>query len=247
VAKGLPTINQLTAQREAEDQERKDIEWIQRGQAKLSEILRDEKEAKETAQVAVMFLAEYLNSQVGIIHVVEGDSRDLLLTASYGFKNTQGLPQKIGFGEGLAGQVALKKELLLVKTVPQDYILVSSALGEAPPRAIVVAPLISGRQVVGVAELGSFEAYTQLQLDFLDSVKESIGISLQVAHSRSLEKVLLAETQERAEELRMSEEELRQSNEEMEEQTRSLRDVEANLQNQKEELQQVNEELKQEG
>ena len=40
-------------------------------------------------------------------------------------------------GEGLVGQAALEKQPILLQNVPDDYIQITSGLGEAPPRNII--------------------------------------------------------------------------------------------------------------
>ena len=127
--------------------------------------------------------------------------------------------------------------------VPDDYIKVTSGLGESVPRNIMVVPLIADNDVVGVIELGSLEEFTDLQIQFMEQVAEGVAISLNSAIARVKMKELLEKTQQQSEELQTQQEELRVSNEELEEQTKALKESESELQTQQEELRVTNEEL----
>ena len=57
-------------------------------------------------------------------------------------------------------------------TCPRDYIRISSGLGEAPPRNIIVLPVVFEGQVKGVLELASFERFNPTHQAFLDQLTE---------------------------------------------------------------------------
>ena len=65
------------------------------------------------------------------------------------------------FGQGLVGQAALEGKRIVLSKVPPDYIQITSALGEAPPHAIVVVPILFEGEVKGVIELASFERFSR--------------------------------------------------------------------------------------
>ncbi len=99
-------------------------------------------------------------------------------------------------------------------------------------------------------ELGRFDPWDEVQLDFLANVMEYIAIVFNVAESYTRTQTLLIRTQLQAEELQVQteeletqQEELRQSNEALEQQTRLLRESEQELKTQQEELEVTNEEL----
>src|SRR6185503_3902753 len=134
--------------------------------------------------------------------------------------------------------------------VPPDYIAITSGLGEAPPRNIIVLPILFEGDVKAVVELASFLPFSQIHQTFLDQLQESIGVVLNMiaANMRTEELLqqsqnLTQELQSQSEELRRQQEELRRSNSELEQQARTLKQSEEMLKDQQEELQQVNEEL----
>ncbi len=127
--------------------------------------------------------------------------------------------------------------------MPDDYITVTSGLGEKQPKNILVMPFVHNDKVTGVIEIGSFEEISELQATFLEEISGGIAIAINSAQSRQQVNTLLEETQQQAADLQTQQEELKSSNEELEEQTQLLKQSEAELKSQQEELQVTNEEL----
>ena len=182
--------------------------------------------------------------------VENGDEPTLRLIASYGYKKRKNLSNEFKLGEGLVGQAALEKIPITVKNAPEDYVKITSGLGEGTPVNIIVLPVLFEDQVLGVIELASFEPFSEIHLTFLEQLMETIGVVLNtlIANMRTEELLqqsqsLTQELQSQSEELQSQQEELKQSNAELEEQAQSLKASEELLQQQQEELQQTNEEL----
>lgn len=216
--------------------------WFKTGQAELSDHMRRELEIHKLANNVVNFLARYLNVQAGALYLVD-ENKKLKYISGYGVKQNSDFSYEFKIGEGLVGQVALEKKAILLTDVPDDYIKISSGLGERTPDTIYIAPFLYDGEVIGVIELGSFGYPSELQLQFLERVTEIISINFVNARSHQKLERALEDSQQKAEELQRQQEELRQVNEQLEEQTRALKASESRLQAQQEELQQTNEEL----
>jgi CheY-like chemotaxis protein/signal transduction histidine kinase len=106
--------------------------------------------------------------------------------------------------------------------VPDDYIQVSSGLGEAPPENIVVLPVTFEGEVKAVVELASFNRFSTTHLAFLEQLTESIGIVLNTIEANTRTERLLEQSQSLAKELQSQQDELQQTNEELEEKARLL-------------------------
>ncbi|MBW4505015.1 MAG: response regulator [Scytonematopsis contorta HA4267-MV1] len=165
------------------------------------------------------------------------------LLSSYAYQQRKNLANQFRLGEGLVGQCAFEKERILLTQVPNDYIRISSGLGEASPVNIVVLPILYEKQVTGVIELASFANFSELHLNFLEKVCETIGIILNSISSNILTQKLLKDSQTLAEELQSRQVELTQSNESLEESQKRLKQQQEELKQSNEELQQLNEEL----
>jgi len=215
--------------------------WILTGTGSLNSKIQGEKEVDELGKEIINQLTEYLHSQIGAIYLLEND--ELSLIASYAFPFDREHLRKIKLGEGLVGQAALERKHILFKNVPFEYINITSGLGNAPPKNIIVYPFIYDGQLKGVIEIGSILPFSELDIQFLGMAAEIIAIAFNSSQSRTKLKEFLEETQRQAEELEAQQEELRQINEELEEKTKMLEKSEAHLKTQQEELQQTNEEL----
>jgi PAS domain S-box-containing protein len=237
----------VTERRQAEVEVREKSEqlerqnWIRTGQAELNLHLRGEKDLGSLSRDVIAFLAEYCGAKVGALFL--SADNHLELTGRFAYQKNNRVPDRFAFGEGLVGQAAADGKSHLLTDVPADYITVGSALGAMVPKCILVLPILFADEVKGVIELGSLQEFSDLQMEFLESVRESIAIAVHTAQSRDLTRALLKKTQEQAAELQTQQEELQVSNEELEEQTQRLQASEESLRVQQEELQVSNEEL----
>ncbi len=146
----------------------------------------------------------------------------LKMLASYAYRERKHLAQQFRIGEGLVGQCAYEKERILLTNVPDDYIEISSGLGAAPPRNIVVLPVLFEGDVKAVIELASFNRFNEIHLSFLDQLTASIGIVLNTLAANIRTTDLLRQSQSLTSELQQQQEELQQTNEELEEKARLL-------------------------
>src|SRR3712207_4408596 len=157
----------------------------------------------------------------------------LRLIASYAYRTRKHVSPRFHLGEGLVGQAALEKAPILLQNVPDDYIQITSGLGEAPPRNIIVLPILFEGEVKGVVELASFLPFSTIHQTFLDQLAESIGVVLNMIQANMRTEELLEQSQKLTQELQMQskelqtqQEELKRSNSELEAQARTLRQSE---------------------
>jgi signal transduction histidine kinase/CheY-like chemotaxis protein/putative methionine-R-sulfoxide reductase with GAF domain len=225
--------------------ERKRRDWIQKGQMDINDISQTNHDLQNLLSQLISFVTKKINGQVGVIYLLneKSDERQYELSASYAFKRRKGLPNVFKFGEGLVGQAALEKEIIVVSDIPKDYISINSGIGSSVPTNIVVIPCNYQNKVVAVLEIASTSEFSELVIEFLELAKISIGIAINnILNFETVEK-LLAAANEYAEKLQIQQEELRVTNEELETQSVILKDSQAELESQQEELRVINEEL----
>ena len=172
------------------------------GLTALHERMQGEQNLSVLLDNVITFLAEFVNAQIGAVFVQNGKGT-LERVSGYAFTEREHLAGEIRLGEGVVGQAAQEKKSLLLTDVPENYIVVSSALGEASPRNIFVLPLVFEGEVKGVIELGSIQAFAENDLHFLEGAADSIAIFIQgiQSHQRMLE--LLERSQRQEEELQV--------------------------------------------
>lgn len=214
-------------------------DWLQAGQAQLSQQLLGEQNLNQLGDSALRLLCEYLDAKAGAIFVEDDKFR---LFATYGAAPGS-VPESFETGEGLLGQAAKDKRNFLIHNIPQGYLSIGSGLGKAPPRHLLVGTGKADGSVNTVLELGFVRAVTAEDTAFIDSVSETLGIAVRSAKYRRRLQELLEETRQQSQELQAQSEELRVSNEELEEQSHSLRESQAQLELQQVELEQTNTQL----
>ncbi len=237
------SINKMTISLKNAAAKNEKQDWLKTGQNKLNEKMRGDLDLVSLSRNIITYLAKYLNALIGAIYIIDEEDETLKLTATYAFTKRKSLNNKIKIGEGLVGQAAFEKQMISVTNMPDDYFRISSGLGDTKPRNIIVNPFALEDKLIGVVELGSIKEFSDQQMEFLNSIMESIAIGINSALSRNKMKTLLEKTQQQAEELQTQQEELRTSNEELEQQTEALKKSEQELQAQQEELRVTNEEL----
>ncbi|MBI5212653.1 MAG: response regulator [Nitrospirae bacterium] len=209
--------------------------WLKNGIAELNDKMRGDQDIATLSQNIIGHLAAYLSAQVGALYLCD-ENNILKLTGSYARPAAEGISAEYRIGEGLIGQAAIGKKPIIVTDIPDSYAKISSGIGEAAPRNIVVAPFLYEGEVKGALEIGSFHEITDLHMEFLGQVLEGIAISMNSVQAGWRIRELLEKTQQQTEELRIQQEELQQINEELEEQSQAL-------ERQKDDLQEKNEEL----
>lgn len=222
-----------------------DDDWLKTGLTGLSKTISGELDQAMLCFNAITFIADYTKAQVGTIFIRKQEEEELFyeLISSYAYHSRKGLANRYRDGEGLVGQAALEKKVILFTEVPEDYIRVESSLGNAVPCNIIVIPLLYDGVVQGVIELGATFVFDRRFMRFAEQVGNVVGVAINGAIASDTLKVLLDKTRQQSGILKNQQEELQKANQELEEQTETLRESEARLQLQQEELQTSNEEM----
>ncbi len=192
--------------------------WTAEGQAVFADILREHSDdINALGEALVAKLADYLGASQAAIFVMNdtGERPHLDLLAAYAFNRKKHLSRRIEIGEGLVGQVFQEAKTAYITDVRFDHFNIVTGLGESRPSCIIIVPLLEDGVVEGVLELASFQQLEDHQIQFVERVATSIASSLRVGKINLQTRILLQETQEKAEEMKAQEEELRQNMEEI--------------------------------
>ncbi|MFL5614638.1 MAG: HAMP domain-containing protein [Gemmatimonadaceae bacterium] len=245
-------INQMIGNLRETTERNQEQDWLKTNLAKFSRMMQGQKDLESVSRLIMSELTPLVSAHHGAFFIQEGETSSpmLKLIASYAYRARKSVSNRFGIGEGLVGQAALEKQPILLTNVPDDYIQITSGLGEAPPRNIIVLPILFEGDVKAVIELASFLPFSAIHQTFLDQLAESIGVVLNMIQANMRTEELLEQSQKltqelqsQSKELQQQQEELKRSNTELEAQARTLRQSEELLKEQQEELQQVNEEL----
>ena len=236
----ISTMRDRLKERTDEDHRK---ERIQTQVAELNETMRGDLSVIDLCRNVLDYLTPTLNCQLSALYLFEPEDEDLKMVGSYAFKNRKGITNSFNLGESLVGQAALEKKQIRVSNLPDDYIEISSGLGESIPRHVAVTPIIFEDELKAVIEFGSVHPISDEHMDFINLVIESIAIAINSAQSRVKLAEMLETTKKQAKEMEEQQEKLKVVNESLEIQATELKESQETLQQQQEELRASNEEL----
>ncbi|MBE9163118.1 HAMP domain-containing protein [Tychonema sp. LEGE 06208] len=238
-------LNQMIANLRETTHKNTEQDWLKTNLAKFTRMLQGQRDLETVSKLILSELTPLVSAQHGVFFLMESIEHDpfLKLLSTYAYRERKHLGNRFSLGEGLVGQCALEKERILLTEVPENYVKISSGLGESSPLNVVVLPVLFEGQVTAVIELASFRRFSEIHLTFLDQLTESIAIVLNTIAASMRTEELLKQSQSLTEELQTQQRELTETNKRLEQQAQSLRASEELLKNQQDELQQTNEEL----
>ncbi|MBC3362369.1 response regulator [Pseudomonas sp. SWRI154] len=217
--------------------------WLRNGQTQLAEQVLGQLSLNLLGRNILQFCAQYMGTVVAALYARE-ENGTLRRIATYGMSREDDEQEQMIFdGEGIVGQAVRQGRLIRLDEVPNDYLKVSSGLGQGLPNSVLVMPTRDDDRINGVIELGFLRSLTERDLELLELIAGNIGTSIEAARYRQRLQEVLAETQQLNEELQVQQEELKTANEELEEQSRILKESQAHLEAQQQELEQTNEQL----
>jgi PAS domain S-box-containing protein len=222
----------------AEDDKKRN--WATEGQAKFGEILRtNNNDLIKLSDEIISSLVKYLKGNQGALYIVDevsgddGEEPTMSMKACYAWDKKKFLNHKIHRGEGLAGQAWQEGDIVYLTDVPQNYIKITSGLGDANPTSVLIVPLKVTDQIFGVVEIASFSVFQDYEMEFVQKIAESIASTISSVKINAKTQHLLEESQEMTEQMRAQEEEMRQNMEELqatqEEMQRSQSETESTM------------------
>src|ERR671930_292610 len=165
VAELKDTINEMIANLRDTTKENAEQDWLKTNLAKISGLMQGQRDPKSVSALIMSEMTPTVSAQLGAFFLSEAsedepDEQELRLIASYGYKGGRQLPTRFRHGEGLVGQAAHEKQSILITEPPDDYIRISSGLGEAKPANIIVLPVAFEERVLAVIGLASIPPST---------------------------------------------------------------------------------------
>ncbi|MEJ7643576.1 MAG: PAS domain S-box protein [Chryseolinea sp.] len=197
----------------------KERNWIVRGVAEISEILRMHDTIDSLGDDVIKFILEKIGAIQGAFYIVNDDDiqRPVIeIRASYAYTRKKYLKAKFKFAEGLVGQAAAEKDTILRTEIPDEYVTITSGiLGDQRPKCILIIPLITNEEVYGVLEFAGLRKFDTSQVKFVQELSLILARTIFNIKVNERTRKLLAESQEMSNELKEKQEVLRQNAEEM--------------------------------
>lgn len=211
------SLNRIIIELQNIDAQEKNRNWSAEGLAKFGAIMRANSDFALLCDNIVTFLVTYLDAQMGGLYVVKAlnDREVLNLESGYAYSRKKFISLYIEKGEGLVGQCFEDADIIYITDIPDEYIKIASGLGEANPKALLIAPMISNEKVEAVLEIASFNDFEPYQIDFIGKIGEILASTLNNVKTNQMTSKLLEESRMQSEQMRSQEEEMRQNLEEM--------------------------------
>jgi PAS domain S-box-containing protein len=219
--------------RVAEDDKKRS--WATEGIAKFGELLRENtSDVNKLTDTLTANLVKYLNANQGALYLIDDSAEPALTLAScYAWDKKKYINQKIMKGEGLVGQAWQEMDVIFLTDVPDNFIKITSGLGDANPNCILIVPLQSNDQIFGVLEIASFNVIQDFEIEFVKKISETLASTISTVKVNAKTQRLLEDSQELTEQMRAQEEEMRQNMEELqatqEEMERGQSETEINM------------------
>lgn len=200
--------------REAGERQR----WTSDGLAVFGDLLRTNTADEEKLGYAVISeLVRYLGINQGGFFVARRTQSEqyLEMIACHAYDRKKFPGKKLAWGEGLIGAVAIERQTFYTDRIPENYLTITSGLGRATPRFLLIVPMFLSDEVFGVLELASFHEFPDHQVRFVEKVAENTASTLHQMFNTLRTAALLRETREQATKLAILEEQARKNIEEL--------------------------------
>ena len=196
--------------------------WINEGLAKFVDLSRDTTDIKRFYNVILSNIIRYIGANQGYLYVLNDENPEIEnqfmeVKAVYAYGKEKYLEEKkqIKYQQGLIGQAWFDMESLYFTEIPENYVSITSGMGDATPTCIFICPLIVNDQIVGVIEIATFEKLEKHKIEFVRKISETIASTISSVKTNEKTIALLEQSQLLTEDLREQEEEIRQNMEEM--------------------------------
>jgi PAS domain S-box-containing protein len=201
------------------DEENAKRRYINEGLARFGEILRSQSnDIHLLGDAFIREIVKYLNAIQGgffLLNDTQKDDKELELISAFAYNRKKYLQKSLSLGEGLVGTCAKEKQIINLTEIPEDYITITSGLGDTKPDNLLLVPVLHENELIGVLEIASLHRYKEHEIQFAGEVAGSLGATIIYARNNQRTSELLAKSQQQALEMAEQEEEMRQNMEEL--------------------------------
>jgi hypothetical protein len=208
---------QLVLLEQAKLEEQRNV-WMADGLNMVTKILMtNEISFEKKCDQLIAKLVKYAGANQGALYFVstEGGKRCIVLQSCYAYGRKKFVSHAIEEGNGLLGQAILEKDQIYLKEIPDHYIKITSGLGEALPKYLLISPLLTEDSAEGVIELATFKEIELYKRKFFKEVGKIIASHIITQQMILQSKKMYDEVFEKSARLSTQEEEIRQNMEEL--------------------------------
>ena len=157
-----------------------DAGWVDAQLARLDQLLAAHVDPEALARLLLLELAPLVAAERGAVYTMNHEApARLVLCGTYAAGVV--VPESVAPGEGLVGECAIEQRMRRVRSVPEDHLSASTALGSGPPGELAIVPVWLDAATLAVLELGFVDAVTASADALLDRLSERRGGALRGA------------------------------------------------------------------
>jgi len=173
------TINQMISNLRETTRENQEQDWLKSNLAEFFNVMQGQASLESLTSEIITKLTPVVRGQHGAFYLYNEERETLELMATYAHVKRHRLANHFTLGEGLVGQAALEGRTLIVRDLPENYtVVISSGLGEAVAREVLVAPIFYEERLKGVVEIASFSPFTEMQVSFIEQLVLNVGVTI---------------------------------------------------------------------
>ncbi|MFT5975124.1 MAG: signal transduction histidine kinase/CheY-like chemotaxis protein/HAMP domain-containing protein, partial [Gammaproteobacteria bacterium] len=214
-------INRMINVLYSADEENKNQNWVKDGVSLLNIRVLDNDKLADQIETSINEISRYVNAGIGALYIYEKENEILTLEGSYAYVHRADVASSFKLSEGVVGQVAYEKKPILLTNVP-DGATIQSGTTKGKALNIYTYPLIFKEELIGVVEVASYEKFSAIILEYIDSALITLAGSLYVSIQASATSNLLVQSQTQSEELEEQSLQLKSQNKELEQQRQSM-------------------------
>lgn len=114
------------------------------------------KPVAEYCEEVLQNLSRKMNIVQGLFYIRSNEEGTFEAIARYAYYSEH-MPPEFKAGESLPGQAVKDKKIVIIQNVPESYVPVVSGLGSSKPKNLVMIPVTSENDAVGLIEIAVFK------------------------------------------------------------------------------------------
>ena len=222
VARSLDSYRQAADEVEAQ-------RWVKGSVAEIIARFQGAETTDVFARELLSALVPQLGAGCAAFFALDEASGHFRRVGGYGYTPRPDQPDVVAPGQGILGQCAAEQRRITLRDLPNEYVTITSGVGEAAPRVLVATPLVSRDRVLAVLEIASFRSPTDAQTALLDEVAAAAALNFEILLRNLRTRELLEQTQRQAGELQTQQLALRAAMQKAEEATKAKSAFLANM------------------
>ncbi len=100
------------------------------------------------------------------------------LLSCYAFNEEKIVRRRVHSSVGAFGKIVKDPKILYIDQVPDNYLVITTALGETKPKSLVLIPLLFNDVLIGVIEIDFLKEVEEYKLSFLEEIANHISSNL---------------------------------------------------------------------